>query len=77
MHLLDYREIPAHFEKAFDAFISIEMLEVGSLRLTLSQVTNGLSLARWVTILQPVFQTSGLGSEAKKCHGCRQLLDLP
>ncbi|KAJ7067846.1 cyclopropane-fatty-acyl-phospholipid synthase [Mycena amicta] len=31
VHLLDYREIPAEFEKSFDAFISIEMLEhVGS-----------------------------------------------
>jgi cyclopropane fatty-acyl-phospholipid synthase-like methyltransferase len=28
VHLLDYRSIPAEFEKAFDAFISIEMLEV-------------------------------------------------
>ncbi|TRM68154.1 cyclopropane fatty acid synthase [Schizophyllum amplum] len=27
VHLLDYREIPAEFEKAFDAFISIEMVE--------------------------------------------------
>ncbi|KAN0097861.1 Mycolic acid cyclopropane synthetase domain containing protein [Tylopilus felleus] len=27
VHLMDYREIPAEFEKAFDAFISIEMLE--------------------------------------------------
>lgn len=26
---MDYREIPADFEKAFDAFISVEMLEVG------------------------------------------------
>lgn len=31
IHLLDYRQIPAEFEKAFDAFVSIEMLEhVGS-----------------------------------------------
>ncbi|EIW82157.1 cyclopropane-fatty-acyl-phospholipid synthase [Coniophora puteana RWD-64-598 SS2] len=31
VHLMDYREIPASFEKAFDAFVSIEMLEhVGS-----------------------------------------------
>jgi cyclopropane-fatty-acyl-phospholipid synthase len=30
VHLMDYREIPASFEKAFDAFISIEMLEVCS-----------------------------------------------
>lgn len=28
VHLMDYREIPADFEKAFDAFISVEMLEV-------------------------------------------------
>ena len=28
VHLLDYQDIPAEFEKAFDAFVSIEMLEV-------------------------------------------------
>lgn len=28
VHLMDYRELPAEFEKAFDAFVSIEMLEV-------------------------------------------------
>ena len=28
VHLLDYREIPAEFEAAFDAFVSIEMIEV-------------------------------------------------
>ncbi|KIK55369.1 hypothetical protein GYMLUDRAFT_76587 [Collybiopsis luxurians FD-317 M1] len=27
VHLMDYREIPAEFEKAFDAFVSVEMLE--------------------------------------------------
>ncbi|KAF9076707.1 Mycolic acid cyclopropane synthetase-domain-containing protein [Rhodocollybia butyracea] len=27
VHLMDYREIPPEFEKAFDAFVSIEMLE--------------------------------------------------
>jgi len=30
VHLLDYRKIPAEFEKAFDAFVSIEMIEVSS-----------------------------------------------
>lgn len=31
IHLMDYRDIPAAFEHAFDAFISIEMVEhVGS-----------------------------------------------
>lgn len=28
VHFLDYRHLPAHFEKAFDACISTEMLEV-------------------------------------------------
>jgi Mycolic acid cyclopropane synthetase len=28
VHLMDYREIPPEFEKKFDAFISIEMIEV-------------------------------------------------
>ncbi|TFY67533.1 hypothetical protein EVJ58_g1554 [Rhodofomes roseus] len=27
VHLLDYRDIPPHFEHAFDAFVSIEMIE--------------------------------------------------
>jgi len=35
VHLLDYREIPAEFEKAFDAFVSVEMLEVSpTMRIT-------------------------------------------
>ena len=28
VHLMDYREIPPTFEKKFDAFVSVEMLEV-------------------------------------------------
>lgn len=27
VHLMDYRELPPDFEKAFDAFVSIEMVE--------------------------------------------------
>ncbi|EIN13000.1 CFS1-like protein [Punctularia strigosozonata HHB-11173 SS5] len=27
VHLMDYRKLPPHFEKAFDAFVSIEMIE--------------------------------------------------
>jgi len=30
VHQLNYRKIPAEFEKAFDAFVSIEMIEVSS-----------------------------------------------
>ena len=31
VHLMDYRDVPADWEHAFDAFVSIEMLEhVGS-----------------------------------------------
>lgn len=28
VHLLDYRKLPKHFEHKFDAFISMEMIEV-------------------------------------------------
>lgn len=28
IHFMDYRHMPAHFEKAFDACVSTEMLEV-------------------------------------------------
>jgi cyclopropane-fatty-acyl-phospholipid synthase len=38
VHLLDYRDIPAEFEKAFDAFVSIEMLEVSLFYLALRRV---------------------------------------
>lgn len=31
VHLMDYRDLPPHFEKAFDAFVSIEMVEVRDL----------------------------------------------
>lgn len=38
VHLMDYREIPPEFEKAFDAFISIEMLEVNQNPVTLMNI---------------------------------------
>lgn len=28
VHLMDYRQLPPEFEKQFDSFVSIEMLEV-------------------------------------------------
>lgn len=31
VHLMDYRDLPPEFEKAFDAFVSIEMVEVSRL----------------------------------------------
>ena len=33
VHLMDYRDLPPKFEKAFDAFVSIEMVEVSRLQL--------------------------------------------
>jgi cyclopropane-fatty-acyl-phospholipid synthase len=38
VHLLDYRELPPDFEKAFDTFISIEMLEVCHVDFTHSSI---------------------------------------
>jgi Mycolic acid cyclopropane synthetase len=51
VHLLDYREIPPDFEKKFDAFISIEMVEVhsnGRLRKPIINLTPcSTSVQRW------------------------------
>jgi len=38
VHLLDYRDIPAEIEGAFDAFVSIEMLEVNLFHLAPREV---------------------------------------
>jgi len=38
VHLLDYRDIPAEIEKAFDAFVSMEMPEVNLFHLAPREV---------------------------------------
>lgn len=39
VHLMDYRDMPAEWESSFDAFLSVEMLEVlRSLHLDLESV---------------------------------------
>ena len=30
VHLMDYRELPPEWEKSFDAFVSVEMIEVSA-----------------------------------------------
>ena len=53
VHLLDYRNIPVEFEKAFDAFVSVEMLEVPSFSFSHSTVSLiGGFVARGIQILQ-------------------------
>lgn len=80
VHLLDYREIPAEFEKAFDAFVSIEMLEV--ILFPCAYVGQELIkrhsfTARWLQILQYVFQACGLCPQVEKRHRCGQRLYFP
>jgi cyclopropane-fatty-acyl-phospholipid synthase len=42
VHLMDYRDLPAEFEKAFDAFVSIEMIEVDlSITISISNWSTG------------------------------------
>jgi cyclopropane fatty-acyl-phospholipid synthase-like methyltransferase len=38
IHLMDYRDIPANFKHAFDAFISIEMIEHVGPRVSVSVI---------------------------------------
>ncbi len=58
VHLLDYREIPAEFEKAFDAFVSVEMLEVSFwIVLNETRILTETHQACRSKILQPLLQT--------------------
>ena len=58
VHLLDYREIPAEFEKAFDAFVSVEMLEVSFVYYyATAMFLIYKHQACWSQILQPLLQT--------------------
>jgi cyclopropane-fatty-acyl-phospholipid synthase len=60
VHLMDYRNIPPSFEKAFDAFVSIEMLEVDPLLVFIYHWVNLaiIFVARWGEILRHVLQAS-------------------
>jgi hypothetical protein len=77
VHLLDYREIPAEFEKAFDAFISVEMLEVALFHSNATTRSLYFLSARWRQTLQYVFQACRLRSQISRCSGCCFFLDFP
>lgn len=71
VHLLDYRKIPAEFENAFDAFVSIEMIEVGQSTVCCPYLLSPeAGLARRTQVLQHLFQTSGLCTQVHGCCGC-------
>ena len=76
VHLLDYREIPAEFEKAFDAFVSVEMLEVSFfLKDKGSRLINILACRS--ETLQHLSQTGRFCSEIQRRYDHRHLLHLP
>lgn len=84
VHLMDYREIPENFEKAFDAFISIEMLEVKIIHLFSPFVaaTECLFSFFWgetacrCKVLQPLLQTSRFCSQIQRCYSSHHIVDL-
>lgn len=75
---MDYRDIPAEFEHAFDAFISIEMLEhVGSqVSCTHDSHSRKEGLKRRAA-LSAILQAGRLRAETEQCHCGRQLIHLP
>lgn len=78
VHLMDYRDLPAEFEKAFDAFISIEMIEVGLVSSNSNTVLigNGLCLACRLQVLQSLLQTGRLGPETPRRHRRRHFINI-
>lgn len=63
VHLMDYREIPAEFEKAFDAFVSVEMLEVRRRISKAYRHSPFLLAACGLQALQPIFQAGRFCSQ--------------
>ena len=78
VHLMDYRELPDHWSGLFDAFVSVEMIEVGhaSLR-TSSACSDGLLSARWRQALRHVLQHRRPRPEEVQRHRHCLLLHLP
>lgn len=77
VHLMDYREIPAEFEKAFDAFISIEMLEVRTFLTSYIAPLLTPLLACGLQALPLILQACRLCLEVTKCDRCCQRFDVP
>ena len=78
IHLMDYRDIPSDFEHAFDAFISIEMLEHVGSHVSLSLQLHGSGSPDHVLIaLQEVLQTCRLRSQADQRNRSGQCFDVP
>ena len=76
VHLLDYREIPAEFEKAFDAFVSVEMLEVSYI-LLFSDVTKFLIETSSMSEQNIITSTSNLSTLLSNPKMRRPLSLLP
>jgi hypothetical protein len=59
VHLMDYRQLPPDFEKAFDAFVSIEMIEVCSGYVEMPPITEQVLLSTSVPRLAYMIYGSG------------------
>jgi hypothetical protein len=73
---MDYREIPEDFEKAFDAFISVEMLEVLLLPSLVVPTASDIKKARRCQVLRPLLQTRRFCSQIQERYGRRHLVYL-
>ena len=73
VHFLDYRNLPPEFEKAFDAFISVEMLEVCHCTKAIQYLDLIPCSGRRGCVHAPVLQDPGLGTQVRpryRGHDC-------
>lgn len=78
VHLMDYRELPDHWSGLFDAFVSVEMIEVDNTRLHISSsCADSLLLARRRQALWHVLQHRRPRPEEVERHCHCLLFHLP
>lgn len=78
VHLMDYRNMPPSFEKAFDACISIEMLEVLSKSLRrIHHSSSCLLPGCWRQIYEIISFEDRLGIERQSGGCCFDFYDVP
>lgn len=77
---MDYRDIPAHFEKSFDTFISIEMLEHVGAKVCSPYISGAsiyLTVLSIMSALSHIFQTRRLRPETTERNRCGQCKYVP
>ena len=74
VHLCDYRNLPPEFERAFDAFISVEMVEVCGMRVGSGELMLNRNMSGCRLQIPPAFLRDhrlGIEARSRRCRDYR------